>query len=151
MDAGSASERAIGGDGQDVNAYVWAKDGASMTEVVQGGADTCWIDASISAAAQQGINLADRITYQGNGYYRVQRFQFEDTDGGDRLKSKMRSHVETVLDGKHLFQRCRRNDGLQNYPQLDAVLAGGSATTVSGNISSTPNTTLELDEASCGK
>ena len=35
-------------------------------------------------------------------------------------------------------------DGLQNFPQLDAVLAG-STTIVSGNITSTPNTTLEID------
>ncbi len=36
-------------------------------------------------------------------------------------------------------------DGLQNFPLLDAVLSAGSTTTVSGSITSTPNTTLELD------
>lgn len=75
MDAGSAGEVAVGGAGTDFNAYVTAVNGARYTDVEQGNAGTCWILASIGAAARSGIDLSQRITYNGDGWYRVDLFQ----------------------------------------------------------------------------
>ncbi len=45
--------------------------GALYTDVTQGGAPTCWIDASIAELASKGVDLSQRIHYQGNNWYTV--------------------------------------------------------------------------------
>jgi hypothetical protein len=94
LDAGSKFESAIGDSGQDMNAWYWSTNGTQPQDVVQGGAPTCWIVASIASAARAGVNLNSRITYLGNGEYRVQLFQYNDTV--NRSTSSMRLHYETV-------------------------------------------------------
>lgn len=86
LDAGSANEIANGG-GQllDFNAYVTTYAGTSITDIRQGGGNTCWVMSSLAAATYRGIDLPSRIQYLGDGTYRVNwrwydsRFQmFED-------------------------------------------------------------------------
>jgi uncharacterized delta-60 repeat protein len=45
--------------------------GALYTDVRQGGAATCWIDSSIAELASKGVDLSQRIHYQGNNWYTV--------------------------------------------------------------------------------
>jgi hypothetical protein len=94
LDAGSASETALGGRGQDMHAYAWSTNGTFYTEAIQGASDTCWIVASLAAVTMQGTDLTDRISYMGNGVYRVSLFQFEDPT--NRETSSLRSHTEYV-------------------------------------------------------
>jgi Ca2+-binding RTX toxin-like protein len=72
LDAGSWWEFADGGAGTgDFNAYVWSVGGATASDVRQGYAPVCSLVSSISAVAHSGVNLASRISYLGNGLYRV--------------------------------------------------------------------------------
>jgi uncharacterized delta-60 repeat protein len=52
--------------------------GALYTDVSQGGAPTCWIDASIAELASKGVDLSKRIQYQGNNWYAVSLFDRND-------------------------------------------------------------------------
>jgi hypothetical protein len=70
LDPGSASEPAYT-YGKDFSAYYPVINGTAYTDVVQGQGGTCWILASLAAAANRGVNLADSIQYQGNADYRV--------------------------------------------------------------------------------
>jgi hypothetical protein len=71
LDAGSAGEYQDGGDGYDFLAYKPVLNGTTANDVNQTKTPSCWIDAPLAAAAKQGINLASRITYLGNGNYQV--------------------------------------------------------------------------------
>lgn len=71
LDAGSAGETAVGGVGHDVNPYAPVFDGTTYTDIDQGGGPTCWVMASLAAATYRGIDLGSRLTYQGNGVFRV--------------------------------------------------------------------------------
>jgi uncharacterized protein YbaR (Trm112 family) len=71
LDDGSGAEYVEGGDGYDFNAYVTAVAGATYTDVFQGASPTCWVTAAISAAARAGVDMSSRISYLGNGRYRV--------------------------------------------------------------------------------
>ena len=93
MDAGARYESVLGEGGTDIDAWVWVKYGAQPADVIQGSSSTCWIAASIAAAAKSGTNLPGRITYLGNGTYRVQLFQW---DNPSDVNSTMRIHYETV-------------------------------------------------------
>ena len=53
--------------------------GTSATDVNQEQTPTCWALAPLSAAAFQGVNLESRITYLGDGEYRVKLLN---DDGG---------------------------------------------------------------------
>ena len=72
LDAGgSASDFEDGGNGYDFLARQIAMNSTKDTDVNQRGTPSCWIDAPLAAAAKAGINLASRITYQGDGNYQV--------------------------------------------------------------------------------
>jgi hypothetical protein len=52
--------------------------GTQYTDVVQGGAPTCWLDASVAALEKSGEDLSDLIHYQGNNWYTVSLYAFND-------------------------------------------------------------------------
>ena len=74
LEAGSAAELAVGGPGQDSNAYKWDAYGATYDDVRQGGAGTCVFLSALAGGAHQGIDLASRISYLGNYTYNVQLY-----------------------------------------------------------------------------
>src|SRR5262245_28881285 len=80
LDGGGQSTDFInGGAGYDFDARQPVRDGTTASDVNQGNTPTCWVLAPIASAARQGINLAGRITYLGNGDYRVKLLN---EDGG---------------------------------------------------------------------
>lgn len=79
LDDGGGWGYVDGGGGNDINAYVTVVNGTSRTDVVQTGGLTCWIDSSMAAVAQTGVNLSQRIQYIGNNYYAVQLFNYSDS------------------------------------------------------------------------
>jgi uncharacterized delta-60 repeat protein len=54
--------------------------GALYTDVTQGGAPTCWIDASIAELASKGVDLSQRIHYQGDNWYTVSLYDRNDNN-----------------------------------------------------------------------
>jgi hypothetical protein len=79
MFGGSGIDTFYQGTGRDTFKYHfnptnWAPDGASIEDVQQGTSGTCTILATLAAAAESGINLANNITYLGNNVYRVRLF-----------------------------------------------------------------------------
>jgi hypothetical protein len=79
-DGGNAGDRSDGEGSHDFFARQIVKFGASATDVDQNNTPTCWILAGLSAAAQSsGFNPANRITYLGDGEYRVRLLN---DDGG---------------------------------------------------------------------
>jgi Ca2+-binding RTX toxin-like protein len=74
LEAGSASEVAVGGAGQDSNAHQWAIYGATYDDVRQGGAGTCVFLSALAGGAHAGIDLESRISYLGNYTYNVQLY-----------------------------------------------------------------------------
>jgi len=76
---GQSSDYINGGAGYDFDARQPVRDGTTDTDVNQGATPTCWVLAPIASAARQGIDLAGRITYLGNGDYRV---KLMNEDGG---------------------------------------------------------------------
>jgi hypothetical protein len=79
-DGGQAGDKSDGGDGHTFFARRPVRFGTLANDVQQNHTPTCWVLAGLSAAAQgNGINLADRITYQGDGIYRV---KLMNEDGG---------------------------------------------------------------------
>jgi hypothetical protein len=52
--------------------------GPQFSDIVQGGGPTCWILASMAAAEHSDVNLAQRITYEGNNWYSVWLYNFND-------------------------------------------------------------------------
>lgn len=73
LDDGSGTEYNNKGSDTDVdyNAYVWAIGGATYTDAYQGSSATCWLVSAISSVAQSGVDLANRISYFGDGLYGV--------------------------------------------------------------------------------
>lgn len=71
LEAGTAGETAVGGNGTDYNAHRWAVDGTTCDDVEQAGSSTCVFLSSLAGAAAQQMNLAGRISYLGNFTYRV--------------------------------------------------------------------------------
>jgi Calpain family cysteine protease len=51
-----------------------AVNGALYTDIKQGAADTCWINASLAALAQKGKDFTKSIQYQGDNWYTVSLF-----------------------------------------------------------------------------
>jgi hypothetical protein len=70
-DGGQSGDHLTGNGGYDFNARAPVVNGTTDSDVRQTGTPTCWVLSPIAAAARQGINLASRITYLGNGDYRV--------------------------------------------------------------------------------
>jgi hypothetical protein len=66
-----------------------AANATGYTDVTQGFAGTCWIDASIAALEISGVDLTNRITYEGNDTYNVQLYNYN-TPG----KPSAGTHVE---------------------------------------------------------
>jgi hypothetical protein len=56
------------------NTGAYVTDTSSYTDIEQGFAGTCWILASIAAMEAQGVDLSQRIHYQGNDTYTVQLY-----------------------------------------------------------------------------
>jgi len=71
LDDGSGTEYVDGGAGVDFNAYKWAINGATYTDIYQGDDTNCGSMSAISAAAYSGMDLSKRIQYLGNHVYRV--------------------------------------------------------------------------------
>jgi uncharacterized protein with LGFP repeats len=72
--------------------------GPEYSDVVQGDAGTCWIDASIAALESSGVDLAQQIHYQGNNTYTVALYNFNDPK--NRQGGGMHSETQTVyFDG----------------------------------------------------
>jgi hypothetical protein len=79
-DGGSAGDSTDGGNGDDFLARKPVRFGTFATDIEQASSPTCWVLAPLSGAAQgDGIDLASRITYVGNGEYRV---KLMNEDGG---------------------------------------------------------------------
>jgi hypothetical protein len=78
-DGGSAGDLTDGGAGDDFLARKPVRFGTMAPDVNQTQTPTCWVLAPLSAAAQEGINFESRITYQGDGVYRV---KLMNEDGG---------------------------------------------------------------------
>jgi Calpain family cysteine protease/RTX calcium-binding nonapeptide repeat (4 copies) len=76
---GQSGDFLSGGAGYDFDARHPVLNGTTDTDVNQGNTPTCWVLAPIAAAARQGIDFASRITYLGNGDYRV---KLMNEDGG---------------------------------------------------------------------
>jgi uncharacterized delta-60 repeat protein len=53
------------------NPALTAVGGALYTDILQAGAPTCWIDATMAELAFQGVDLSQRIHYLGNNVYSV--------------------------------------------------------------------------------
>lgn len=70
LDAGCPNEVAVSG----WNAYRWATNGTSVSDIAQGNIGTCSFLAAMASATEQGIDLSQRITYLGNYVYRVSLF-----------------------------------------------------------------------------
>jgi hypothetical protein len=71
-DGGQSGDNSDGGTGYDFFARQVVKFGAIATDVLQNKTPTCWILAGLSAAASaSGFDPTTRITYLGNGQYRV--------------------------------------------------------------------------------
>jgi hypothetical protein len=79
-DGGNTGDKSDGESSHDFFARQVVKFGASATDVDQNNTPTCWILAGLSAAAQSsGFNPANRISYLGDGQYRVRLLN---DDGG---------------------------------------------------------------------
>ena len=74
LDTGSNGEFASGDEGNDFNAYRPVINGATFNDIAQGNSNNCFILSSIGDAAQNGVDMASRITYAGNGTYNVSLF-----------------------------------------------------------------------------
>jgi hypothetical protein len=75
LNAGSRTEPAVGGPGWDFNAYVWAYNGARITDINQTAASTCVFLSSLGGIAHTGlIDLARQINYVGDDTYTVRLF-----------------------------------------------------------------------------
>jgi hypothetical protein len=69
--------------------------GTEYSDIAQGNAGTCWIDASIAALESSGIDLSQRIQYDGNNTYTVSLYNFNDPK--NRPAGGMRSDTQTVF------------------------------------------------------
>src|SRR5262245_7882386 len=74
LQAGSAGQTAVGGDGTEFNAHKWALNGATYGDVNQTGVGSCVFLSALSGAAWQGADLAGRITYLGGYQYQVKLY-----------------------------------------------------------------------------
>jgi uncharacterized protein with LGFP repeats len=52
--------------------------GPEYSDIVQGDHGTCWIDASIGELEDRGVDLSQDIQYQGNNWYTVSLYNFND-------------------------------------------------------------------------
>ncbi len=69
---GPLPQEVAGGDaGFDFFANQVVVNGTTATDVHQGSAPNCWMLAPLAGAADAGYDLASRISYRGNGVYRV--------------------------------------------------------------------------------
>jgi hypothetical protein len=72
LDAGSASEFVDLGVGNSYNAWVWAYDGTTATDIQQRHSNTCVFLSVLAGVANAGtVNLANQIRYLGNYNYAV--------------------------------------------------------------------------------
>lgn len=83
LDAGTVLEPAYGGAGENFDAYAPILYGAKGSDIDQNATPTCWVLASMAAAAQAGIDMGSRITYIGSGKYHVQLL---DENGGSHYQ-----------------------------------------------------------------
>jgi uncharacterized protein with LGFP repeats len=61
---------------QATGAYV--THGPQYTDIQQGDAGTCWIDASIAAVESRGTDLSQQIQYEGHNEYAVSLYSYND-------------------------------------------------------------------------
>jgi hypothetical protein len=59
-----------------------AVNGALYTDIKQGEADTCWIDASLATLAHKGRDFSKRIQYERDHWYTVSLFNRNDPKNG---------------------------------------------------------------------
>jgi hypothetical protein len=52
--------------------------GTQYSDVVQGGAPTCWLDCSVAELEDRGVDLSQQIHYQGGNWYTVSLYAFND-------------------------------------------------------------------------
>jgi Calpain family cysteine protease len=93
-----------------IDPFKTAVNGALYTDIKQGAADTCWIDASLAALAQKGKDFTKLIQYQGDNWYTVSLFNRNNhkngiTGGYHREKVKVffdgtRTNVDPQFDPK---------------------------------------------------
>lgn len=69
--------------------------GTEYSDISQGNAGTCWIDASIAALENSGVDLSQRIHYDGNNTYTVDLYNFNDPQ--NRPSGGMRTDTQTVF------------------------------------------------------
>lgn len=69
--------------------------GPSYTDITQGNAGTCWIDASIAAMAISGQNPWGLITYEGNNYYNVSLHNYNNPS--ERATGGFHNETESVF------------------------------------------------------
>jgi hypothetical protein len=70
-DGGGTYDFTDGGAGDDFLARKPVKFATYAIDVNQGQTPTCWVLAPLSSAAAQGVDFASRITYLGDGNYKV--------------------------------------------------------------------------------
>jgi hypothetical protein len=63
----------------EANLDLSAANGPVYNDVVQEAGPTCWIDAAIAAVLHSGVNLGQRIQYQGNNWYTVNLYNYNDS------------------------------------------------------------------------
>jgi hypothetical protein len=71
--------------------------GTQYTDVVQGGAPSCWLDCSVAELEYRGVDLSQQIQYQGSNTYAVSLWAFNDPNDH---AAGMHADTETVhFDG----------------------------------------------------
>ena len=78
-DGGNTGDKSDGGSGDDFLARQPVRFDTFATDINQGQTPTCWVLAPLSAAAMENIDFESRITYLGDGEYRVKLLN---EDGG---------------------------------------------------------------------
>jgi hypothetical protein len=89
-DGGGTYDFTDGGNGDDFLARKPVRFDTFATDINQGQTPTCWVLAPLSAASMENIDFESRITYLGNGDYRVKllcedgghTYQYVNLEGG---------------------------------------------------------------------
>jgi Ca2+-binding RTX toxin-like protein len=144
-DGGSSADVSDGGSGDDFFARQVVKFGTIAPDVIQTGTPTCWVLAPLSAAAQQGVNFASRITYLGDGDYRVKlmnedggyKYQYVSLEGGKLdFEPKPRSEESWVV----IMHRAIMQEIGVNWKDIDAY-SGGSCGDIMSMLTGRPTDT----------
>ena len=129
-DGGAPGDHTEGGPGYDFLARTPVRNGTTDGDVKQGDTPTCWVLSPLAAAARAGINLARRITYLGNGDYRVKllkenggySYQTVNLEGGRlEFEPKPNGNESWVI----LFHRAVMQEMGVDWKNPDAYDGGG--------------------------